>query len=214
LSAALSSIAQLIEQYRMSRVRACRLVGLNRSEPELSVRNRTIRPCASDGASWRARRRRRFRILCVVDDFSRECLACAVATSIGGVRVARELQRLVTERGGPRVIVSDNGWELTSVGVLRWSLGRLDWHYMAPGKPVQNAFVESFNGRLRDECLNEHVFLSLAEARTTIAAWRHDHNYRRPYSSLGALTPIEFAQLKTETLIPPPAGENNQRPYL
>src|SRR6185437_12367462 len=92
-------------------------------------------------------------------------------------------------------IVSDNGCELTSVAVLRWSIGRLDWHYIAPGKPVQNAFVESFNSRLRDECLNEHVFLSLAEARTTIEAWRDDYNHRRPHSSLGALTPVEFARL-------------------
>jgi putative transposase len=157
---------------------------------------------------------RRFRIFCVVDDFSRECLATVVDTSIGGVRVVRELERLVTERRGPSVIVSDNGCALTSVAVLRWSIGRLDWHYIAPGKPVQNAFVESFNSRLRDECLNEHVFLSLAEARTTIEAWRDDYNHRRPHSSLGALTPIEFAQLKTEKLFPPPAGENNQRLYL
>jgi putative transposase len=149
---------------------------------------------------------RRFRIFCVVDDFSRECLATVVDTSIGGVRVVRELERLVMERGGPKVIVSDNGCELTSMAVLRWSIGRLDWHYIAPGKPVQNAFVESFNSRLRDECLNEHVFLSLAEARTTIEAWRDDYNHRRPHSSLGALTPVEFAQLKMEKLIPPPCG--------
>ena len=157
---------------------------------------------------------RRFRILCVVDDFSRECLACVVDTSLGGVRVVRELERLVMERGLPGVIVSDNGCELTSSAVLRWSLGRLDWHYIAPGKPVQNAFVESFNSRLRDECLNEHVFLSLAEARATIEAWRDDYNYCRPHSSLGALTPVEFAQLKTEILISPPAGGNDNRLYL
>lgn len=113
---------------------------------------------------------RRFRILCAVDDFSRECLACLVDTSIGGVRVVRELERLVMELGLPRVIVSDDGCELTSSAVLRWSFSRVNWHYIAPGKPVQNAFVESFNSRLRDECLNEHVFLSLAEARATIEA--------------------------------------------
>jgi putative transposase len=115
------------------------------------------------------------------------------------------------------MIVSDNGCELTSTAVLRWSLGRLDWHYIAPGKPMQNAFIESFNSRLRDECLsrlrgeclNEHVFLSLAEARVTIAAWRDDYNHSRPHSSLGALTPSEFAQLKAQSLIPPPAAENN-----
>jgi transposase InsO family protein len=99
------------------------------------------------------------------------------------------------------------GCELTSSAVLRWSLGRLDWHYIAPGKPVQNAFVESFNSRLRDECLNEHVFLSLAEARATIGAWRDDYNYHRPHSSLGTLTPIEFAALKREQKTPPQEGE-------
>jgi putative transposase len=108
---------------------------------------------------------RRFRIFWVVDDFSRECLATVVDTSIGGVRVVRELERLVMERGVPRVIVSDNGSELTSAAVLRWLIGRLDWHYIAPGKPVQNAFIESFSSRLRDGCLNEHVFLSLSEAQ-------------------------------------------------
>ena len=148
---------------------------------------------------------------CVVDDFSRECLATVVDTSIGGVRVVRELERLVLERGLPAVIVSDNGCELTSTAVLRWSIGRLDWHYIAPGKPVQNAFVESFNSRLRDECLNEHVFLSLAEARTTIEAWRDDYNHRRPHSSLGALTPVEFAQLTAEKLIPPQEGEKQPK---
>jgi putative transposase len=105
---------------------------------------------------------RRFRILCVVDDFSRECLACVVDTSLSGVRVVRELERLTGERATPQVIVSDNGSELTSVAILRWVPGRVAWHYIEPGKPVQNAFIESFNSRrLRDECLNEHLFDSL-----------------------------------------------------
>ena len=91
---------------------------------------------------------RRFRILCVVDDFSRECLATVVDTSLSGVRVVRELERLVLERATAPVIVSDNGTELTSTAVLRWAIGRLDWHYIEPGKPVQNAFVESFNSQL------------------------------------------------------------------
>jgi putative transposase len=135
---------------------------------------------------------RRFRILCIVDDFSRECLATVVDTSLGGVRVVRELERLTLERATPEVIVSDNGTELTSVAVLRWALDRLQWHYIQPGKPVQNAFIESFNSKLRDECLNEHAFLSLTEARLIIEAWREDYNYLRPHSSLGALTPMEF----------------------
>jgi putative transposase len=94
---------------------------------------------------------RHFRILCVVDDFSRECLATVVDTSLSGVRVVRELEQLTRERGCPRIIVSDNGSELTSVAVLRWAPARVAWHYIAPGKPVQNAFIESFNSRLRDE---------------------------------------------------------------
>jgi putative transposase len=100
---------------------------------------------------------RRFRILCIVDDFSRECLATVVDTSLSGVRVARELDRLTCERATPTVIVSDNGTELTSVAVLKWAADRLAWHYIQPGKPVQNAFIESFNSKLRDECLNEHL---------------------------------------------------------
>ena len=84
------------------------------------------------------------------------------------------------------------GTELTSVAVLRWAPARVVWHYIEPGKPVQNAFIESFNSRLRDECLNEHVFLTLTEARRIIEDWRHDYNFVRPHSSLGALTPMEF----------------------
>jgi putative transposase len=157
---------------------------------------------------------RRFRILCIVDDFSRECLATVVDTSLGGVRVVRELEQLGFERSTPRVIVSDNGTELTSCAVLRWATGRLDWHYIEPGKPVQNAFIESFNSKLRDECLNEHVFLTLAEARETIEAWRHDYNHLRPHGSLGALTPAEFAALKEQETQPPEEGQTAGGLYL
>jgi putative transposase len=157
---------------------------------------------------------RRFRILCIVDDFSRECLATVVDTSLGGVRVVRELEHLGFERGTPRVIVSDNGTELTSCAVLRWATGRLDWHYIEPGKPVQNAFIESFNSKLRDECLNEHVFLTLAEARETIEAWRHDYNHLRPHGSLGALTPTEFAALKRQETQTPEEGQTTGGLYL
>jgi putative transposase len=157
---------------------------------------------------------RRFRILCVVDDFSRECLATVVDTSLSGVRVVRELERLGIERAMPQVVVSDNGTELTSGAVLRWTTGRLAWHYIEPGKPVQNAFVESFNGRLRDECLNEPVFFSLAEARQIIESWRYDYNHLRPHGSLGALTPNEFAVLKGQNRQPPQEGKNNHGLYL
>ena len=149
---------------------------------------------------------RRFRILCIVDDFSRECLATVVDTSLSGVRVVRELEQLIRERGKPKIIVSDNGTELTSVAVLRWVPGRVTWHYIEPGKPVQNAYIESFNSRLRDECLNEHAFLNLAEARELIASWRLDYNHVRPHSSLGALTPIEFAQQQGDRPLEPVTG--------
>ena len=137
---------------------------------------------------------RRFRILNVVDDFTRECLASVIDTSLSGVRVIRELDRLCGLHGRPAMIVSDNGTELTSHAVLSWVEGTgVEWHYIAPGKPVQNAFVESFNGRLRDECLNEHVFRSLSQARRIVEAWRIDYNTVRPHSSLGGLAPSVFA---------------------
>ena len=138
---------------------------------------------------------RRFRVLAVVDDFTRECLALVVDTSLSGVRVARELDRIVELRGCPCMIVSDNGTELTSNAILAWQEERgVEWHYIAPGKPMQNGFVESFNGRLRDECLNEHLFAQPAsDARRIIEEWRIDYNTNRPHTSLDGLTPTEFA---------------------
>jgi putative transposase len=116
---------------------------------------------------------RRLRILVVVDDCTRECLALVADTSISGIRVARELDRLLAERGKPTTIVSDNGTELTSNAILQWADDhKVNWHYIAPGKPVQNAFVESFIGRLRDELLNETLFRSLAHTRAVLEAWR------------------------------------------
>lgn len=137
---------------------------------------------------------RRFRILAVIDDFSRECLATVVDTSLPGMRVVRELDRLVALRGCPAAMVSDNGTELTGNAVLRWAQERgVAWHYIQPGKPMQNGLVESFNGRLRDECLNEHVFASLGEARALIEAWRIDYNTIRPHRRLGRLPPALYA---------------------
>jgi putative transposase len=120
---------------------------------------------------------RRFRILTVVDDCTRECLALVADTSLSGVRVARELDVLMGERGKPWMVVSDNGSELTSNAILAWAdQSRVAWHYIAPGKPVQNAFIESFNGRLRDELLNETLFTSLAQARLALRCWHADYN--------------------------------------
>jgi len=137
---------------------------------------------------------RRFRILTVVDDCTRECLALVADTSLSGPRVARELDRLMIERGKPKMVVSDNGSELTSNAILTWAdQSRVAWHYIAPGKPMQTAFIESFNGRLRDELLNETLFTSLAQARVALGCWRADYNDARPHSQLGWKTPSEFA---------------------
>ncbi|MEJ6391611.1 IS3 family transposase [Gymnodinialimonas ulvae] len=137
---------------------------------------------------------RRSRILNVIDDFSRECLAAVVATSLSGIRVARELERIAEMRGYPCMVVSDNGRELTSNAILKWQEDRkVEWHYIAPGKLMQNGFVESFNGRMRDELLNEHLFDTLRHARNLVAAWRTDVNHHRPHSSLAGLTPWEYA---------------------
>jgi putative transposase len=150
---------------------------------------------------------RRFRILVVVDDCTRECLSLIADTSLSGTRVARELDRLVIERGKPGTIVSDNGTELTSNAILTWAdESRVDWHYIAPGKPTQNAFVESFNGRLRDELLNETLFRSLLHARVALEAWRHDYNMDRPHSRLGWLTPARYAATFTPAAQAAPTG--------
>ncbi|MHA6766383.1 IS3 family transposase [Sphingobium ummariense] len=137
---------------------------------------------------------RRFRVLNIVDDVTRECLRAVPDTSISGRRVVRELTDLIAERGKPGMIVSDNGTELTSNAVLAWcaEIG-VEWHYIAPGKPMQNGYVESFNGRMRDELLNETLFLSLDHARVVIAAWAEDYNQERPHSALGYETPAAFA---------------------
>jgi putative transposase len=137
---------------------------------------------------------RRMRILVVVDDCTRECLALVPDTSISGTRVARELDRLLVACGKPETIVSDNGTELTSNAILRWADDhKVEWHYIAPGKPVQNAFAESFIGRLRDELLNETLFRSLPHARAALDAWRSDYNHDRPHSRLGWLSPATYA---------------------
>jgi putative transposase len=141
---------------------------------------------------------RRFRVLTVVDDCTRECLALVADTSLSGLRVARELDRLITQRGKPRMVVSDNGTELTSNAILNWAdETRVEWHYIAPGKPMQNGFIESFNGRLRDEKLNETLFTTLHQVRVELSQWRNDYNHHRPHSGLGWLTPSEFARTAT-----------------
>jgi len=144
---------------------------------------------------------RRFRILAVVDDFTRECLTLVADTSLSGARVARELDLIIAVRGRPLACVSDNGTELTSMAILRFSQEtQVEWHYIAPGKPTQNAFIESFNGRLRDELLNETLFYSLDHAREALAAWKTDYNTIRPHSAIGNIAPAAYAKLSAPAM--------------
>jgi putative transposase len=130
----------------------------------------------------------------MLEKTSNACLGLAEDTSPTGLRVARELDRIAELRSYPGMLVSDNGTELTSNAILAWQQEHaVEWHYIAHGKPMQNGFVESFNGRLRDECLNEHLFSNIKEARQIIEEWRIDYNTNRPHSSLNGLTPTEFA---------------------
>ena len=141
---------------------------------------------------------RRFRCLTLVDEFTREAPLLVPGTSFSGVRVARLLDELFAERGLPETLVCDNGPEFTSVAMYRWAKDRkVRLHFIDPGKPTQNAFVESFNGKFRDECLNENWFISLDDARQKIEAYRVDYNEVRPHSSLDNQTPMEFARSST-----------------
>lgn len=136
---------------------------------------------------------RRFRLLNVIDEFTRESLLMTIDTSISGSRVVRELEKLVAERGRPEQVISDNGTEFTSNSVLDWAAKEsVEWHYISPGKPMQNGTVESFNGRVRDEFLNQNWFLSLEEAKELTKSWQEDYNTNRPHGSLNGMTPKEF----------------------
>ena len=138
---------------------------------------------------------RRLRCLNIVDDFTRECLAIEVDTSLPGRRVVSVLERLAEFRGLPHSVTVDNGPEFISKALDEWAYRQqLQLRFIAPGKPTQNAYVESFNGRFRDECLNEHWFLSMRHAREVIATWRQEYNEERPHSSLDDQTPKEFAE--------------------
>ena len=142
---------------------------------------------------------RKIRTLNVVDDFTRECLALRVSYSFGSADVIREFEHIAFERGLPETIRFDNGSEFTSLAMLRWSAERVvRTHFIAPGKPTQNANIESLNGKVRDELLNMHTFTNIFEARRSAESWRQDYNDVRPHSALGFQTPREFAdQFKT-----------------
>ena len=177
------------------RKRLKRRVALGRGEPAPMV-TRANERWSLDFVHDTLQNGRRIRALNIVDDFTREALAIEVDTSLCGSRVARVLHRIANERGGyPTTLVMDNGTELTSNAMLDFARHtRVELHYIEPGKPTQSAFIESFNGRFRDECLNDNVFRSLAEARRIIERWRVDYNAERPHTSLGNLTPNEFAK--------------------
>ncbi len=143
---------------------------------------------------------RRFRVLNIVDDVTKECLGAIPDTSISGRRVARELTAILARRGRPGSIVSDNGTEFTCNAMWAWCKDNaIDWHFIAPGKPIQNAFVESFNGRMRDEFLNETLFFDLDDARSKVVEWVADYNGERPHSSLKYQTPAAYAATFTAT---------------
>lgn len=144
---------------------------------------------------------RRFRALVIVDDYSRECPAIEVDTSLGGNRVVRVLERLKETRGLPEVITVDNGPEFTGKALDEWAYRNgVKLNFIRPGKPVENAFAESFIGRFRDECLNENWFMSLKHARDIIESWRIDYNENRPHGSLRGLTPHEYVVDTGKTL--------------
>ncbi len=150
-----------------------------------------VNDCVSTG--------RMIRMLTVVDDCTRECPTIEVDTSLGGLRVRRVLDRIASQRGLPEAIVLDNGPEFRGRALAAWSEERgVRLEFIQPGKPAQNAFAESFNGRLRDECLNANWFTSLSDARRKIEDWRQDYNQQRPHSSLKYLPPAEFARQQLE----------------
>ncbi|MEO1199935.1 MAG: IS3 family transposase [Pseudomonadota bacterium] len=143
---------------------------------------------------------RRLRILNVIDDVTKECLAAIVDTSISGRRVVRELKTIVAQRGKPGLIVSDHGTEFTSNAMLAWTQTTgITWHFIAPGKPQQNGICEAFNARMRDELLNETLFFSLDAAREHLARWVTDYNHSRPHSTIGYQTPAAYAAWLTAT---------------
>jgi putative transposase len=141
---------------------------------------------------------RGFRTLAIVDDFTRECLALEVDTSLPAERVVRVLERLCETRGSPLELVTDNGPEFRALTLQDWAARQhVRINYIEPGKPVQNAYIESFNGRFRDECLNQHLFGTLRETKRIIERWRYYYNAQRPHSSLGYKTPMEFIRSKS-----------------
>ena len=137
---------------------------------------------------------RNFRVFTLIDEVTRESLTLEVESSMGGAAVAMYLDKVALFRGYPKEILTDNGPEFISNALNQWAYDHDVNHvFTDPGKPTQNGYIESFNGKLRDECLNQHWFRSVAEARNIIKAWRVEYNQERPHSSLGNKTPLEYA---------------------
>jgi putative transposase len=151
---------------------------------------------------------RRFRVFNVLDDFSRECLAIEAGTSLPGSVVTRVLDGIAARRGYPQTVVVDNGPEFRGREMDTWACRNgVQLHFIDPGKPIQNAFVESFNDKFRSECLNSHWFVDLGDARRRIERWRQEYNERRPHRSLGRIPPAEFARRAAALQAPPaPSG--------
>jgi putative transposase len=178
-------------------------------------RKRLCRPAAVAPQLWHANQEwaldfaadglatgRGIRVLAIVDVFTRECLTLEVDTGFSSQRVTRSLEQIIESRGAPQSIRCDNGPELTSRHFLSWCEERsIQLIHIQPGKPTQNGHVESFNGRLRDECLNANWFRNLADARAKITRWKDEYNRERPHSSLGYRTPHEFAEVLKSTVM-------------
>jgi putative transposase len=157
---------------------------------------------------------RSLRVLTVVDNFSRECLALEADRSLSGARVAATLDRVAWGRGSPKSIRVDNGTEFYSQAMDRWAYRHgVELAFIRPGKPTENGYIESFNGRLRDECLNVHLFFGLEDARQKLEAWRIDYNTTRPHRSLGQMTPTEYVAARSGLRSPtaPSAQTGNEK---
>lgn len=196
---------QVVNHKRVYRIyRAEGLAVRRKARKKVTARERVQKPVVSaanqrwsmDFMSDQLASGRRFRVLNVVDDFTRECLVMHVGTSITGADVARLLSNVLAERAQPAMIVTDNGPESISKALEQWAHERgITQHFNRPGKPIENAYIESFNGRVRDECLNLHWFQTLPQARLVVAAWHQDYNEVRPHSSLNNHSPHSFAHL-------------------
>jgi putative transposase len=225
------AVGWLVEAHAMSLRRACRVVGLSTAtwryqrrgrcdNAELLARLQAHVPLprpSGRGERWSMdfmadtlADGRPFRTLNIVDDFTRECHVIEIARSLPGARVVRVLDQLHLTVGLPKRIVLDNGPEFAGRALDTWAYARgVDLCFIRPGKPIENAYIESFNGKFRDECLNEHWFLSLADAQGKIEAWRVDYNTVRPHSALAGETPTHFAAISegARRRIPPRSPE-------